>query len=189
MAVESTLLSEFSILIAGGACRKAVFRQDLGKSDIDVFFKQEWEMKEASKYLNSLGCHVKVHPNCHGVKVYEKNSPVGTSEGLYLQLIHKETYPTMEELLSNFDFTVCQFGYAKGKFYYTSEAYEHEQHKVLAANPFAKRKPNLTRFVKYAGMGYTPSVELFDQMFLQDRESITLRSEEISEYGFLYGTV
>jgi hypothetical protein len=187
--VENTLFSEFDVLIAGGAVRKAFNGESLGKSDIDIFFKNDSDHLKAALHLKALGCKVRPHVNCHGVVITKENHPVGTNEGLYIQLIFKERYPTMVELLDGFDYTVCQFGYSKGVFYTTEKAVIHEEKKILSWNDKCTQQYNMTRYVKYLQLGYTPEVDLFRKVFVHNRESLLIASEEISDYDALYGAM
>lgn len=189
MAVESNLFAEWPVLLAGGAVRKALFRQELGKSDIDVFFQNTTHMNEAVAMLRTLGCVPKKHPNCYGVTITSSQHVVGTGEGLYLQLITKEAYPSMEDLLQSFDFTVCQFGYKRGNFYFPTEAYEHESIKLLSYNPHATKVPSLTRYAKYLALGYTPTSDLFHRVLVDNREDYRVGHDELSDYDALYDQV
>jgi hypothetical protein len=187
--VEDELFRDFDVLIAGGSVRKAFYDLDLGKSDIDVFFKSMDEVNRASVMLMHLGCYTKKHPNCYGVNVTPDKFNLGSSRVVHIQLISKETYQAIPELLSNFDFTVCQFGYSKGKFITTPEATAHHQNNQLVWNHNASsQKPEINRFAKYLAMGYIPSSDLFERMFTRDREQVTLGSESLDEYGSLYGS-
>lgn len=192
ISVERTLLGDWPVIIAGGSVRKALFRQELGKSDIDVFFKDGKDTSEAAQYMSSIGATVRTHPNCIGINLEPGKHAIWPSretETLYLQLITKAAYPSMEELLEKFDFTVCQFGYQRGKFYFPAEAYQHEVCKYLERSPGASKTPSFTRYAKYLGLGYTPSIELFERVFITDRSDLRIGSETISDIDDLYGGI
>jgi hypothetical protein len=176
-------------LIAGGSVRKSIMGEELGTSDIDIFFKSSRDLTNATKQIVDLGCEVKRHPNCNGVKIYPRNHSIGESDGLYLQLITKECYPNMEELISKFDFTVCQFGYTNGTYFYTNEAMADEKSKQLRYTQFSKQEVNVTRYAKYLTLGYTPTISAFDKIFITGRRKLYGSSESISEADELYGGI
>lgn len=187
IAVEETL-EQWDIIIAGGAVRKAVFREDLGKSDIDVFFTKTGDWTAASVYFSQLaGVTIKKHPNCIGVHIPETH-PLASGRpglGLYVQLICKECYPTMEELLERFDFTACQFAYKNKKFYYTADAYQHFVQGLLNYTDTPPTQ-NLTRYAKHLRLGLTPTIETFEAFFVTDRTEFKPGHDELDDFAILY---
>lgn len=189
MEVEADLFRDFPVLLAGGAVRKAMFGEKLDASDIDVFFQRTEDFLKASEYIKSLGVNVRKHPNCHGFTLYKRNHRVGTSEGVYIQMISKEAYPTMEELLGRFDISVCQFGYTNSSFYFTKQAYQDECTKTLDYAHTSDQQLTLTRYVKYLGLGYTPTINVFEKAFLQGHDCLYGSSNHIDDAAILYNAV
>ncbi len=186
--VETELFDGINVMISGGSVRKAMFGMPLGTSDIDVFFKSKADMDEGARRLMERNCSLKRHPNCIGSHVSRAQYDLGEPT-VYMQLITKEAYPTMEQLVAEYDWTVCQFGFSRGVFYFTKEAIEDEYNKRLRYTPTSKRITSITRFVKYLSLGYQPDAELIHQMLVKDRTELVRFSEELDNMEGLYDSI
>ena len=112
-------LPRHSGFIAGGAIRRIITGEDLEKGDIDFFFRTPEDL-EKYKQLLLTWKNVKFISSKDHVETFEltyggKMSPVtfGHVEvKIEIQLIKIGYYPTAEDLLNSFDYTIAQFAIA-----------------------------------------------------------------------------
>lgn len=140
--------------IAGGAVRIWMAGGSIEDHDIDVWFNNDRQLRVLwSKLL----------ADSNMTKVYESDSAVtfkeyGTKKTI--QLVKKQFYSSIHDVLAGFDFTCCQFGYDGEKFIADSQARYDAHHKVLRA---VNLTPSIIpRLVKYVTYGYRPSKEILE---------------------------
>lgn len=168
--------------IAGGSVRKAYKGELLGKSDIDVFFRSQNDFKKVTDILNLIR-EGTLHPNCrhYSFSASDANSPFSSAEieaadaslahakgYVQVQLIHSAFFDTVEDLMDNFDFTVCQMAYSRGKYFITEKALADDEDKVLrfAKDDYDQNRFKHQRLIKYGKNGYVPNMELYERVFL-----------------------
>lgn len=192
-----TILNGINYVIAGGSARKLYVREDMGQSDIDVWFHDEESLFEAKQRLDSV-----MHPN---ILYNLENQYSKPSFNSFVQVAHTEfgytfthrdtenlPYSTNIQLLRKqtvgdgisgvidiFDYTICQFAYTGGLIYATPAAIADHQAGILRRNPICTAPICYERVMKYMGKGYTPTKELFDLMFLNGRTSMTQGSVDL----------
>jgi hypothetical protein len=170
--------------LAGGAIRKAFRGETIGSSDIDLFFPSHNDLMKASNILDRVH-EGSMHPNCKQyhfdykdespftAKEIEGASPTnGSGERLIsipIQLIHSSYFDTQEELIDNFDFTVCQMLYQKGNYFFSEKALSDDANGILdfASTEYDQNRFKHNRLLKYCKYGYTPTLEVFRTVFLE----------------------
>lgn len=131
--------------IAGG-CLRDLFSIGHITSDIDVFFPNRKEVAKAIKALrkNKVKCgfHNKQLANFY----YKKQK---------IQIIKSFLYPTVQDIINDFDFTVCSVAY-DGKAFYCHDGFFYDlAAKRLMINHVRLPLNTLSRVVKYVKKGYT----------------------------------
>ena len=144
--------------IAGGACL-AWYQNEPVKTDIDLYFKNGIDYQnfkaafELSNFFKTGAYTVKASTNnalTYGATDYN------TGKNWTIQLIKKKFYYTVEEVLDDFDITVCKIGY-DGKRVVTSSTFIPDvATRTLRfdnINPISHK-----RLVKYMAYGYEPAL-------------------------------
>lgn len=170
--------------LAGGSVRRAIRGEPLGLSDIDIFFRSHNDFQKVVEILNRVHTG-SMHPNCRHYQFTDSDEspftleeilaaeplhPVNQDKATHvpIQLIHSSYFDTVEDLMDNFDFTVCQMAYYKDQYLIAEQALADEENRVLA---FATVEYDPNRFkhnrlLKYAKHGYTPNLDVFNRVFL-----------------------
>jgi hypothetical protein len=175
--------SSVQFFFAGGSVRKAIREETLGASDIDIFFRSHNDFQKVVGILDQVR-EGSLHPNCRQYHFdCRANSPF-TAEEIYnaeptsndgdrlktiaIQLIHSSYFDTVEDLMDNFDFTICQMAYAKGKYLISEQALDDELNGVLAfaGDDYDHNRFKHNRLLKYTKHGYIPTLDVFDRVFL-----------------------
>ena len=136
--------------IAGGAVRRLMLGQDLIDADIDVFrstdskrdaYLSELDKVGLSKFVTEMATTYKMK---HGDDIQK------------VQVITGRLHNTVETLLDDFDFTVCQFATDGNYIVYLNTAKDDLENGILRKSENArKNNPGiLKRFIKYANYGY-----------------------------------
>ena len=125
-------------------------------TDIDVYFRS-WDeycrfvyMFERD-YVFSRG-HYRISSDTENAVSYETHF---NNKDWNVQLIKKRFYRTIEEVLDDFDITVCKIGYDGNRVVTRSTFIDDEATKTLrfdAHNPMSHK-----RLVKYMAYGYEPA--------------------------------
>lgn len=137
--------------IAGGACLRWYQGQAVGRSDLDIFFANEAQLTETYEHIRSWGrSHVK-HQSDNAITL-EYNSKHNTWN---LQLIKKRYYKSIQEVIDNFDITVCQIG-TDGKTWTMNPntAKDIRERNLCMRMPL--QPDALKRLTKYWTYGYRP---------------------------------
>lgn len=202
------------VYLAGGAVRKTVSGKDLfeNNGDIDFFFKNRTAYRNFyNKLKTSKRFHVCIKHTPH-VKnfVMLMGDPIPTvtpsvtfqfeeplnywqvgqdrykKDTASIQLIHFRYFDSMEELLSNFDFTVCQFGISKGKFYYGEKSLGDNLFNKLNFNStLNKRAIVYKRWWKYVNAGFKPTPQAqktFQEIEQWTRENPGITDPSLNDY-------
>lgn len=158
--------------IAGG-CFKNIFNKERIK-DIDIFFESYSDFIKGCEYFDTM-----THGYERDDKRYEKywflyeNDNVKAYKeqktGIVLEL-NQKIFGTPEEILNQFDFTICKFAYYKSynkdshvdayKILYTDDYFEHIFMKRLVVDdkiPYPMS--TFERMIKYIKYGYMPCRE------------------------------
>jgi len=180
--VKPLNLKHVDCWIAGGYFRSAFNDEEI--HDIDIFFKNINDIDVLKSTLNEgfteNSYHVRGNfndPTSGRSKDDDVSFAFAKAEfKVSVDLIKKFTYINAEELLSDFDFSVCKFAYSvkDNTFYYDSKGFIHLKAKRLViTNPeFNNPVGSMKRLKKYFSYGYDIS-----------SESINLIANRIAELG------
>lgn len=186
------LFGEFEVMISGGSVRKAFFNLPLDNSDFDLFFRSKEQFDAAKSVLHKYGITPSVHENCDSFTLTrDMKLPINVpKDGIYVQLIKKDMCDDVNQLMSRYDFTVCQFAYDRGTFYFTPQAVADSASYTLRINEHRETNEiSASRLIKYIRIGFEPTIELFEAFFIQGRDTYTKKSCELSGYADLYGSI
>jgi hypothetical protein len=168
---------------AGGSVRKAIREEALDTSDIDIFFRSHNDFLKVVNILDSVK-EGTLHPNCRHYSFNSTGDSPFTADEIKaanpshyeddpaltipIQLIHSSYFDTVEDLVDNFDFTICQMAYAQGKYLITEQALEDEVNGVLAfaSDEYDQNRFKHNRLLKYTKHGYIPNRRVFEAVFL-----------------------
>ena len=97
--------------IAGGSCLKWYQGQTVNMSDIDVFFRDAFQLRRVMNRIeDTKRCHVKYRSD--NAITYEYTTERDSLEDSYtvftIQLIQHKYFNSMQEVIDRFDFSVCQ---------------------------------------------------------------------------------
>lgn len=160
------------IWIAGGAVRRSIEGLPLD-TDVDLFFSSRAIFAE---WLAAM----MLYPG--SVITVEADHMVQfdfalANKVLKVQGVRRAFFPTVEALLADFDFTICQFAYDGHFFYVGDNALEHlRDRKLVVANPHTP-VATFRRFGKYAGQGFHAS----DVTYADFLRSVVLHPENIDK--------
>lgn len=170
-SIQSDLFFNVKCYIAGGSAQKLYLKQELDGSDIDIWFENLDDYNRAKAILSSRFTFLAMTDNSDTYNIVAKDWLFDID--LKIQLISKVFYPNEDDLVfDDFDFTICQVVYNNGRIILSNEAYRDIRDKILRINPRYKNELSIMRVIKYMNRGYVPTIKLFDQIFLQDRETL-----------------
>lgn len=142
-----TILDSPNVMLAGGALRRTLTNQPLD-SDLDLFFVSVSAFNFTLSILRQHNYET-LYENDYNVTLQRKG------DTFKVQLI-KFIFPaTPEELLDNFDFTICQFVLLQNEFYTTDMALWDLGRKRLGVNKISYAVSSVRRLLKYSRQGYT----------------------------------
>lgn len=139
--------TRLQVMIAGGAIRDSLFGEEfsdidvfgLTKEDLDQFVKQNLTQQQGFKqvYFNK------------NLQTYKKGK-------VKVQIIYRE-YKSFSDILDEFDFTVCQFGYDGEVVVCNPQAILDVHHKRIVINHLRNEYvfDTVRRVQKYIQKGYT----------------------------------
>lgn len=156
--------------IAGGAGRRLYENDKLQFSDIDVFFPNEEMMQWATNLFEgrrndkSIWSPFKIIERRDGPMSVTFIIQSADDQRRYpIQFVKKKFFASMEELLDDFDFTLCMWGTDGVNLYYDHRAPIDLASRTLVLHQFPKRpKPN--RLAKYVTQGFTPAPGVLSHM-------------------------
>lgn len=142
--------------IAGGAVWRSVLGEDIDQSDYDIYVRNHDQYIEVFNRIMMLK---------DASVLFTSENAVTFNWRRKLQII-KHSKDSIQDVLSSFDFTVCQFG-TDGKDIVTiSELNKQDlQKRVLElANPSKLTPKIVPRVAKYMQYGFAPSKEIVEAM-------------------------
>lgn len=140
--------------IAGGAVLRWYQNQPVGESDIDVFCANAKQAADVIKAVKDQGhYHVKYESeNAVTLSHWSKTNP---GNPWTIQVITRRHFVSMDDVLNNFDITVCQVGTAGNEYVLGKTTAKDIREKNLRFN--RPLQPDaLKRLVKYWTYGYRP---------------------------------
>ena len=159
----------------GAALRWYKGEQINAQTDIDVFFNSERQFLEIEKYLRTATSAEGFNTNTvfrtdnartlslavesSKRKWYNKS----TFHTYRVQLINKHFFDTVDDVLKQFDLSVCKVGTDGNRFYFGDGALKDIRTRTLNySGPL--RKSAYMRILKYNAYGYRPSRELQEKL-------------------------
>lgn len=146
---------DLKFFVAGGACRAAFAKEQI--SDLDIYFEDGTAFKALNDYLDGNDDEkMSVIPILSTL-----NAETYSVNAVKVQLI-KKIYGTPEDIIKQFDFTVCMCAYIPGKGFVMDEHFiEDIAARMLVFNINAKYPINsMWRVQKFEKKGYyLPAVE------------------------------
>lgn len=144
--------------IAGGAVRRMITDGVLGDGDIDYFFNNQAQFDAFCTYMreqNKAGMIViiKETRNEHNLQ-FKISIPAKQNKLIDIQAITLGYYLTPEHMLSEFDFTVCQFAYDGTNLLCGDTALWDLARKRIVINKVRFPVPTLRHMIKYSKQGF-----------------------------------
>lgn len=147
--------------IAGGACLRWYQGQPVSENDIDVFCSSPKQALELVEKIKSYGRYSTKHESENATTLSYHNK-AGTKYWT-LQIIKRRYFNNIQEVLDNFDITVCQIGTGGQEWVMGPYTAKDIREKNLRMNkplhPDASK-----RLVKYWTYGYRPVEGLLDDI-------------------------
>ena len=165
--------------IAGGAPLRWYRGEAIGDADIDVYCQTQ---KQARQLLAKIQKESRAL-NWWSTIRYKTENAVSMKVGLVsdggagwnIQIITRRVYDTLEDVLNDFDITVCQVGTDGNKWVATANAINDIETKTLRLN-LPIRDGVVKRVQKYWTYGYVPSDEVMDSLDKEEYFDITIPS-------------
>ena len=144
--------------LAGGAVLHWFNGEPVGSSDFDIFFK---DLKQFDEMFGRLMRH-------HATIIYTSENALTLhltvdNDMKRIQLIRKNYFTSAEDVINNFDFTICQLATDGFNIVAANKTYEHIKDKriVLSKEP---SRALAKRIIKYVSYGYTPDTDVIQDM-------------------------
>lgn len=173
------------IWLAGGCIRQFI-QYSRHDTDIDVFASSKEKLQDA---LNNFLTITEKIPT-HSIKWIKDGTYILKTSAFSFRIQFVSNYgfyPTIEELLDSFDFTICQFGLAIKNKRHTiyigqgGDALRHLYSKLLVINKILYPVSSLRRIIKYTKKGFFMSNNEM-QKFLTICKDQTLSSNPLNDY-------
>jgi len=146
--------------IAGGAALAWYNGDHVGRSDIDIFSRNVGQFHDMHATIMKLGAHIVYQSE--SANTYGLNDENGTK--IYtLQLICRRYFDTAQELLENFDISVCKVVTDGDHFVLGDGTALDINDKVLRMRT-PLNQDAVKRLVKYWCYGYYPTDELLEEV-------------------------
>lgn len=135
--------------IAGGAIRRTLIQEPLA-SDIDYFFRDEAQASAFGADMELRGAKIissREQVTTYGITIDERK--------VIVQAITLGYYPTLEDVLDSFDFTITQFGYDGTDLVCGQFSLWDLARKRLALHKLTFGVSTVRRLIKYTKQGFT----------------------------------
>lgn len=141
--------------LAGGAVRKLYLGQSIGESDWDIWFRSAQQFDIAHKYIASLGANIAYSSdNATTFKYYYEG------ETHQIQLIRRRFFETPNDVINQFDFSICQLLTDGDKLLLGKTTVQDLETRTIRLGSDRMQPHVVTRMVKYIVYGYYPTREL-----------------------------
>ena len=164
--------------IAGGAPLRWYRGEAIGDADIDVYCRTQ---KQSRQLLAKIQKESRTLNWWSAIKYKTENAvsmsvgTVGDNNGANwnIQIITRRVYDTLDDVLDDFDITVCQVGTDGDKWIATTDAISDIETKTLRLN-LPIRDGVIKRVQKYWTYGYVPTDEVMDSLDKEEYFDITI---------------
>ena len=147
-------------VIAGGFLRKSF--DLLPSPDVDLFCRDRKTMNNLVDLLKGEFITI-ISPNCTEIE----------ASGFKVQVVHKEGFDTVEDLVNSIDFDACRIAWERGSDYLVyDDNFEHNA-RSRKLNYISSDRPDgsFKRALKFARRGYTPTEEGIERLLADLRKS------------------
>jgi len=165
--------------IAGGSVRKLWQGLDWSGEDIDIFFNNRTQIEQFHNHIKykfikskfdlldeyiqptnlKKDTDIDVYETSNAVS-YTLNNPSEFGEAVKIQAIRRQFYDSAEDLLNDFDWTVCQFVSDGTTMWATPLAERDLAAKNIVLSPTTTRTVKTLRLMKYSAYGFNASDEM-----------------------------
>ena len=142
--------------IAGGACLRWYQGQPVGESDIDVFCRDSVQAQYVIDEIKSYGRFTVKYESENAVTLeyYSKSTSIETKRWT-IQVITRRYFKSLQEVIDNFDITVCQVGTGGNSWLLNPQtARDIRERNLRFRMPLQPDAPK--RLTKYWTYGYRP---------------------------------
>lgn len=150
--------------IAGGACLRWYQGQPVGDSDIDVFCANAKQAADVIERVKSYGRYTVKYESENAVTLEYRSEDYRSTKGVdrwIIQIITKRYYTSIDEIIHNFDVSVCQLGTCGFDWTVGDYTARDIREKNLRMN-MPLQADALKRLTKYWTYGYRPVPGLLD---------------------------
>ena len=181
LILDFTALTEAGAIIAGGALRTLIDKEDV-VCDIDLFFKNEEDIQKTKDKLEDNGyvcvfqCPLGYLSTYYffGEKVVGKRFD-GKDEYEVLskvQLITRDLYTDLEHVVSSFDLMPCCVAMDNGRLVFADKWVKSVKKKMLYLNNLTYPVATLNRIDKYKRKGYYASEAFYQDIIRSVRDGM-----------------
>lgn len=167
------------IVVAGGCALSWYQQQPVGLKDIDVWFKSQRNFDRLSEFLN------REESRCR--KVYDTENAetwkitISTEMVYRVQLIKNKFYNRPEELIEDFDITVCQIATDGHTWWHSDRFCQDLKDRRLA---MTKTHPgSVKRLIKYWTYGFQPDDAVIQQISVNPETKWDFSNQTDEEYA------
>lgn len=168
---------DYECYLAGGAITSIFTNKDI--NDYDIFFKHK---KDIVRFLNKES-YITNFKSDYAITI--------TKNGKTIQLIYKHEYPTAQDVLNLFDFSVCMgcYDFSTEEFVLGDAFLEDLASKTIHFNPKTDSPiMSFIRIKKYINKGYDiPVPEMFKLGFTISQQNVDSYDKFQSLLGGMYG--
>lgn len=147
--------------IAGGAVLRWYQDQKVGENDIDVFCSSLEQANSIIDRLKSFGRY-SVRFQSENAETFSYNSNV-KNDTWVIQVIKRRYFTSLQDVLDNFDMSVCQIGTAGNEYVLGKDTARDIREKNLRMK-YPLQPDAAKRMVKYWTYGYRPVDQLIDDV-------------------------
>lgn len=145
--------------LAGGAVRKIYLGQDIGHSDWDIWFRNAEQYDRSHKLVLGLGADVAYSSDNATTFKYEFEG-----ETHNIQLIRRRFFDSAEQVINQFDFTICQLITDGRTLKIGRQTAQDLDQKLIRSVSINLQSYIIPRLVKYMVYGYYPCRELIEDI-------------------------
>jgi hypothetical protein len=170
------ILLEYKAIIAGGCALAWYQNQPVGKRDIDIWFPNEQKFVQLSDRLLSHSFCRKIYDTKDAETWEIRNSLTGPN--YRVQLIKNRFYTSPQDVIGNFDITVCQIATDGNTWWHSDQFCQDLKDRRLR---LTKTHPSsVKRLIKYWTYGFQPS-DLELQMIVDNPDTMWDFTNETDE--------
>ena len=148
--------------LAGGAVRKIYLGQHIGHSDWDIWFRSAEQFDRSVKLMKGLGADVAY--SSHNATTFKFDFE---NESQNVQLICRRFFDSADEVINQFDFTICQLITDGNTIKIGSHTAQDLDQKLIRSVSPHLQSYIIPRLVKYMVYGYYPCRDLVETIQAQ----------------------